>query len=64
LSYLFGYTFGFGLMGIWWSMMGDWVTRSLALALKFKTLKFRLGSRMHLPVPPAPIATATKDLGS
>jgi putative MATE family efflux protein len=64
LSYLFGYTLGFGLMGIWWSMMGDWVTRSLALALKFKTLKFRLGSRMHLPVPPAPIDTATKDLGS
>lgn len=64
LSYLFGYTFGFGLMGIWWSMLGDWVTRALALAFKFRTLKFRLGQRMRLPVPPAPIDTATKDLAS
>lgn len=64
LSYLFGYTLGFGLMGIWWSMMGDWVTRSLALGLKFKTLKFQLGSRIKPPVPTATIDTATRDLGS
>ncbi len=64
LSYFFGYTLGFGLMGIWWSMMGDWITRALALALKFKTLHFRLGQRMQLPVPPPAIDTATKDLGS
>lgn len=64
LSYLFGYTLGFGLMGVWWSMMGDWVTRSLALAWKFKTLKFRLGSRIHTPVPPATIDNATRDLAS
>jgi putative MATE family efflux protein len=64
LSYLFGYTFGFGLMGVWWSMMGDWLTRALALAFKFKTLKFRLGQRMRLPVPPVSIDTPTKDLAS
>lgn len=63
LSYLFGYTLGFGLMGVWWSMLGDWVARSIALVWKFKTLKFRLGSHIQ-PPPPAPIATATKDLGS
>ncbi len=64
LSYLFGYTLGFGLMGVWWSMMGDWVTRSIALGLKFKTLTFRLGARIKPPVPTATIDTATRDLGS
>jgi putative MATE family efflux protein len=64
LSYLFGYTLGFGLMGVWWSMMGDWVTRSLALGLKFKTLTFRLGARIRPPVPQPTIDGSTRDLGS
>jgi putative MATE family efflux protein len=64
LSYWFGYTLGFGLMGIWWSMMGDWLARALALTLKFKTLHFRLGARMQVPVSTPAIDTATKDLGT
>jgi hypothetical protein len=50
-------------MGIWWSMMGDWLTRSIALGAKFKVIKFRLGARIKVPAP-MPIETETKDLGS
>lgn len=65
LSYLFGYTLGFGLMGIWWSMMGDWIVRSVALGGKFKTLHFRLRDRVHIPPPTRTTIDAdTRDLGS
>jgi len=56
LSYLFGYTLGFGLVGIWWTMLSDWVVRGLMVSLKFKYLRFRLGEKVQIPPEPAPDA--------
>jgi Na+-driven multidrug efflux pump len=61
LSYLFGYTLGFGLVGIWWTMPIDWVIRSGMLSLKFKILRFRLAERAQAPARPAS-EVAARDL--
>ena len=63
LSYLFGYTLGFGLVGIWWTMLSDWVVRGVMISLKFKYLRFRLGEKASLPPKPAPDAD-TRDLAA
>ncbi|MBI3872466.1 MAG: MATE family efflux transporter, partial [candidate division Zixibacteria bacterium] len=49
LSYLLGYTWGYGLMGVWWTMMADWMLRCVLITFKFKYLKFRLGDKVTTP---------------
>ncbi len=63
LSYWLGYTRGFGLLGIWWTMMADWVIRSVAIAWKFSTLTFRFHGDEKLTISKARIVEDPGDLG-
>jgi len=62
LAYLFGYVLGFGLWGVWWMMFADWLVRGSMIAIKFKTMSFRLADRVGAPTP-APVV-ATRDLAT
>lgn len=62
-AYLFGYTLGYGLMGIWWMMALDWFVRGILITAKFKFLKFRLGDKVRVPPKPPPVVP-TRELAS
>ena len=40
VSYLFGYTFGLGIAGIWMGVVGDQVARYIFAAIRFKAGKW------------------------
>lgn len=40
VSYLFGYTFGFGIVGIWLGVLGDQMSRYLFASVRFKSGKW------------------------
>ena len=40
VSYLFGYTFGMGIAGIWMGVVGDQISRYLFAAVRFKAGKW------------------------
>ncbi len=40
VSYLFGYTFGFGIVGIWMGVLGDQMSRYLFASVRFKSGKW------------------------
>jgi putative MATE family efflux protein len=62
LSYLLGYVWGFGVMGVWWTMFADWMVRGSLISLKFRFMKFRLGERVRISPKPAPVV-ATREIG-
>ena len=62
LSYLLGYVWGFGVMGVWWTMLVDWIIRGGLVSLKFRFMKFRLGERVRIPPKPAP-EVAAREIG-
>jgi putative MATE family efflux protein len=62
LGYLLGYVWGFGLMGVWWTMLIDWCIRGSLTALKFRYMKFRLADMVHPPPSPVPVV-ATREVG-
>ncbi|MEW5702238.1 MAG: MATE family efflux transporter [Candidatus Zixiibacteriota bacterium] len=61
LSYVFGYTLGYGLVGVWWTMLADWVVRGVMVSIKFRFLRFRLAEQVSVPPKPAP-GSDTRDL--
>ncbi|HUU44136.1 MAG TPA: MATE family efflux transporter [Acidobacteriota bacterium] len=63
LGYLFGYVLGFGLMGVWWMMLVDWIVRGVVITVKFSFMKFRLGEKVRIPPKPPPVVP-TRELGS
>lgn len=62
LGYLLGYVWGFGLMGVWWMMLADWMVRGALLSLKFRYMKFSLGEKIRVPAKPA-LAVAGHEIG-
>ncbi|MEW5702186.1 MAG: hypothetical protein AB1792_08160 [Candidatus Zixiibacteriota bacterium] len=61
LSYVFGYTLGYGLVGVWWTMLADWVVRGVMVSIKFRFLRFRLAEQVSVPPKPAS-GSDTRDL--
>ena len=62
LAYLMAYVWGAGVMGVWWTMFLDWGLRGIAISLKFRFLKFRLGDKVRIPAKPAPVVP-TREVG-
>ena len=40
VSYLFGYTLGFGIIGIWMGVLGDQISRFIFATVRFKQGKW------------------------